>query len=146
MNQERLRVLELLAQGKIDVREAATLLDALGDRRPAAAEPGPGAPAASGPRPGGPRYLRVVVEGDTGPDRAKVNVRVPLALVRAGVRLAALLPPGVHDQINKALKEQGMDLDVSKIRPEHLEELVEHLGDLTVDVDNEREKVRVFCE
>ena len=146
MNQERMRVLDLLSQGKIDVREAATLLDALGDRRPAAGEPGSGSPAASEARAGGPRYLRVLVEGDAGPDRAKVNVRVPLALVRAGVRLAALLPPGVHDQINKALKDQGLDLDVSKIRPEHLEELVEHLGDLTVDVDNEREKVRVFCE
>jgi hypothetical protein len=146
MNQERLRVLELLSQGKIDVREAATLLEALGERPPAAPAPGSGSPAASGARTGGPRYLRVLVEGDQGPDRAKVNVRVPLALVRAGVRLAALLPPGVHDQINKALKDQGVDLDVSKIRPEHLEELVEHLGDLTVDVDNEREKVRVFCE
>jgi hypothetical protein len=52
----------------------------------------------------------------------------------------------VHYQINKALRENGVDLDVSKIRPEHLEELVEHLGDLRVDVDNEREKVRVFCE
>lgn len=145
MNQERLRVLELLSQGKIDAKEAATLLDALGDSRPAA-EPGSGPAATPGAPAGAPRYLRVLVEGETGEDRAKVNVRVPLALVRAGVRLAALLPPGVHDQLNKALKKNGVDLDVSKIRPEHLEELVEHLGDLTVDVDNAREKVRVFCE
>jgi len=146
MNPERLRVLELLSQGKIDATEAATLLDALGDPRSAAAEPGSG-PAATPRAPAGaPRYLRVLVEGDEGAARPKVNVRVPLALLRAGVRLAALLPPGVHDQINKALKENGVELDVSKLRPEHLEELVEHLGDLSVDVDSDREKVRVFCE
>jgi hypothetical protein len=140
MNQERLRVLELLSQGKINASEAASLLDALG------APPSPGAAPGKGASGGAPRYLRVLVEADAGEERPKVNVRVPLALVRAGVRLAALLPPGVHDQINKALKENGVDLDVSKIRPEHLEELVEHLGDLSVDVENHREKVRVFCE
>jgi hypothetical protein len=68
-------------------------------------------------------------------------------LIRAGVRLAAILPPGVHDQINKALKQNGLDLDVSKVRPEDLEEIVAHLGELTVDVDGNRgERVRVFCE
>ncbi len=136
MNEERLRILNLLAEGKINAREAASLLDALGGRA-ATAE---GAP----PRSPSPRYLRVVVDGDEGDH---VNVRVPLNLVRAGVRLAALLPPGVNDQINKALKENGLDIDVSKIRPENLEEVVEHLGELTVDVQGHRgEKVRVFCE
>ena len=28
----------------------------------------------------------------------------------------------------------------------NLEEMIEHLRDLSVDVDNERTKVRVFCE
>ena len=35
----------------------------------------------------------------------------------ASVKLAALLPTGVYDQVNKALKENGVDIDVSKIRP-----------------------------
>jgi hypothetical protein len=35
---------------------------------------------------------------------------------------------------------------VSKLRPEHVELLVEHLGDLRIDVGSDREKVRVFCE
>jgi hypothetical protein len=142
MMEERLRILNLLAEGKIDASEAASLLDALGDARAAAASAGAApAPTAS------PRYLRVLVEGHEGEHGGKVNVRVPFNLIRAGVRLAALLPPGVHEQINKALKENGVDLDVSKIRPENLEEIVEHLGELTVDVEGNRgDKVRVFCE
>jgi hypothetical protein len=139
MNEERLRILNLLAEGKIDAREAASLLDALGGG--AAPAPGRADPATS------PRYLRVVVEGDEGGHAGRVNVRVPFNLIRAGVRLAALLPPGVHDQINKALRENGFDIDVSKVKPENLEEVIEHLGELTVDVEGHRgEKVRVFCE
>jgi SHOCT-like domain len=141
VNEERLRILTLLETGKIDAAQAASLLDALGGA------PSPGAGAAAAPQGTGPRYLRVLVEGTQGDAAGKVNVRVPLNLIRAGVRLAALLPPGLHDQINKALKESGVELDVSKIKPENLEELVEHLGELTVDVEGARgDKVRVFCE
>ena len=136
MTAERLRILNLVAEKKISADEAATLLDALGQ---------PGADAGSSPR-AAPRYLRVLVEGSDGNHGGRVNVRVPMSLLRAGVRLAALLPPGVHDQINKALHQNGVELDVSKIKPENLEELVEHLGELTVDVENGAEKVRVFCE
>jgi hypothetical protein len=135
MTAERLRILNLVAEKKISADEAASLLDALG------ADP---AQADATPRPQ-PKYLRVLVEGAEA-GHGRVNVRVPMSLLRAGVRLAALLPPGVHEQINKALHENGVDLDVSRLKPENLEELVEHLGELTVDVENGPEKVRVFCE
>jgi hypothetical protein len=96
--------------------------------------------------PKSPKYLRVQVEEHDG-DNSKVNIRVPLNLIRAGVRLTALLPAGLHGQINKALKDNGVDLDVSKVKPENLEELVEHLAELTVDVDGGKgDKVRIYCE
>jgi hypothetical protein len=139
MTSERLRILNLVAAGKISAAEAATLLEALGGS-------GGDAPAGA-PPPSAPRYLRVVVEDREGDQSGRVNVRVPMSLLRAGVRLAALLPSGVHDHINKALRENGLDIDVSKIKPENLEEIVEHLAELTVDVEGNRgEKVRVFCE
>ena len=141
MTAERLRILNLVAEGKITADDAAKLLDALGADRSGAGSPDGATPA------GAPRYLRVLVEDPHGEHGSKVNVRVPMNLIRAGVRLAAILPPGVHDQINKALKQNGVDLDVSKVRPEDLEEIVAHLGELTVDVDGNRgERVRVFCE
>jgi hypothetical protein len=74
-------------------------------------------------------------------------VRVPLQLIRAGVRLAALIPAAAHGPVNKALQERGIDIDVSKLKPEDFENLVQHLRDLTVDVEGKSgEKVRVFCE
>ena len=48
------------------------------------------------------------------------------------------------------MQAQGIPIDLSQIKPENLEELVEHLSDLTVDVDQKdastKVKVRVYCE
>jgi hypothetical protein len=137
MNEERRRILNMLAERKITAEEADGLLQALGESSP----PTNGAAAST------PKFLRVVIDGYEGEPGGKVNVRVPLNLVRAGVRLAALLPTVASDRINQALKQSGVDIDISKVKPENLEELVDHLRDLTVDVDSTHgEKVRVFCE
>jgi len=137
MNEERKRILNMLAENKITAQEAEALLDAMSLPRAT------GATVAGGARSTDPKYLRVLVEG--GED--KVNVRVPFQLIRAGMRLAALIPASAHGPVNKALQEHGIDIDVSKLKPEDLEDLVEHLRELTVDVESTRgEKVRVFCE
>jgi hypothetical protein len=78
-----------------------------------------------------------------------VNVRVPMQLLRAGVRLASLIPKQAHDQLDEALNKHGVPITLSQIKPENLEELIDHLEDLTVDVDGaegNKTKVRVFCE
>jgi hypothetical protein len=75
-------------------------------------------------------------------------VRVPIALLRAGVRFASLIPARAQDRVNEALREQGMDIDVRQIKPENINELIDQLQDLSVDVDGEQDdvKIRVFCE
>ena len=75
-----------------------------------------------------------------------VNVRVPLKLLRAGVKLAALVPQVAQDEIDKTLKEKGIKFSVSDFKPEQLDELVEALTEMTVDVDAPEAKVRIFCE
>jgi hypothetical protein len=137
--EERRRILNMLAEGKLTATEAEQLLDAL--------TPAPALPADVTPR--DPKFLRVLVEGhdDEHHGMGKVNVRVPFTLIRAGVRLAALLPVAAHEPINRALRENGVDIDISKIKPENLEDLVTHLRELAVDVEGGHgEKVRVFCE
>jgi hypothetical protein len=127
----------MLSEGKISPSEAEALLDALGNAR---ALPVSDVVA-------NPRYLRVLVEGHDDAHGGKVNVRVPFTLIRAGVRLAALLPTAAYGPVNRALKENGVDIDVSKVKAEDLEDLVQHLSELSVDVEgNDGEKVRVFCE
>jgi hypothetical protein len=86
------------------------------------------------------------VDAKEGP--IKVNVRVPIMLLRAGVRLASLIPVRAQERVNEALREQGVDIDITKIKPENLNELIAELRDLAVDVGNEREdlKIKVFTE
>jgi hypothetical protein len=147
LTEERRRILNMLAEGKLTAEQADKLLEALGNQ-PAALALGNKEPAPNLPR-SDPKYLRVLVEGydEQNPGSGKVNVRVPFTLIRGGMRLAALLPATAHEPINRALRENGVDIDISKIKPENLEDLVEHLRELTVDVDGRHgEKVRIFCE
>lgn len=144
MNGDRRSILNMLAEGKITAEEAERLLVAM-DRAPGAA------PATA--EPGYPtkrnkaRYLRVCVDSDEpGEGLTKVNIRVPMELLRAGVRLSSIIPPAARDQVNAALREQGVPFDLHQLKPENLEELIDQLNDLTVDVDQERTKVRIFCE
>lgn len=151
MNENRRQILEMLAAGKITADEAERLLAAL-DPEPAAAEfsgrTGDGVTVKTRAR-----YLRVLVEADetmTGmKGQTTVNVRVPMQLLRAGVRLASLIPAQAHEHLDEALNRHGVPLTLSQIKPENLEELIDHLEDLTVDVDGKEgntTKVRVFCE
>ena len=75
-----------------------------------------------------------------------VNVRVPLQLLRAGVRLTSLIPPQALAQVNAELNKSGVPIDLTQLKPQHIEELVEQLDDVTLDVDQPDAKVQVFCE
>jgi hypothetical protein len=69
-----------------------------------------------------------------------------MKLLRAGVRLASIIPFQVQERVNGELQKHGMDL--SQIRPENLEEMVSHLDDISVDVEDgtRNAKVRIFAE
>jgi hypothetical protein len=140
MSDDRRSILQMLAEGKITTDEAERLLAAL-DRSGGAVA----TPALAGA--GAPKYLRVVVDTDeAGEGQTKVNIRVPMSLLRAGVRLASVIPPQARDQINAELAKNGVPFDINQVKPENLEDLVDQLNELQVDVDQERTKVRVYCE
>ncbi len=137
MSENRRQILDMLAQGKVTADEAERLLQAL-EREPR---------GASGAKQDKVKYLRVVVDALDGEDGStKVNVRVPMQLLRAGVKLASIIPPRAREEVNAALKKEGLEVDIGKLTPESLEEIVEQLRELEVDVDHEHAKVRVFCE
>jgi hypothetical protein len=141
MDTDRRSILQMLADGKVTADEAERLLAAM-DRN------GSSAPALAAGRTGSPKYLRVLVDtdepGQGGP--TKVNIRVPMALLRAGVRLTSVIPPQAREHINAEMAKNGVPFDIGQMRPENLEEMLDQLNDLQVDVDQERTKVRVFCE
>jgi hypothetical protein len=135
MSEETRKILEMLREGKIDVEEADKLL--------AAVAPQGDEPAA--PR-GSRKYLRVQVDPEPGAQNMdRVNVRVPMKLIRAGLKLAAFLPGDAQSKVNDALHEKGIDVNLSKITPQDLEDLVANLDDLTVDVEG-KQKIRIYSE
>jgi hypothetical protein len=193
MGDDRNRILDLLASGRITVEEATRLLDALEvsggkndgtDAAAASAKTGwpkffasggkddakaggagagaGGAGAGAGGAGGGaggagggaggsrggvgsggtPKYMFVKVVSEKGDN---VNVKIPLGLLRAGLKLTALIPKPASDQINKAMADKGMSFDLNSLKPEDIEELIGALAEMEVEVDsNNGDTVRVF--
>ena len=151
MSEARRQVLEMLGAGKITAEEAERLIAALEK------DSAPSGVAPEVRRAAKPKYLRVMVESDDPSESShgpiRVNTRVPMQLLRAGVKLASLIPPQARTHVDQALHEQGIPFAMNQIKPENLEEIVDQLTDLTVDVDmddfdrkKQKVKVRVFCE
>ena len=151
MSDERRRILDMLSAGKIDASEAENLLKAID-------APGNGhetrfqntdceeservAPKRK------PTFLRVIVEPSeqkAGGDR--VNIRVPLAMIRAGVKLNSLLPGDAKIYVADALDSKGVHLDMSGVDPKAISEMIDAMSDILIEVNEPHgNSVRVFCE
>jgi hypothetical protein len=102
MSEERARILQMVSENKIDAVEGARLLSALNDASPDpenAQEAGNTSTA---------RWFRVRVTNlETG--RTKVNVNLPLSLVKVGLRVGAHFSPEVEqldwDEVMAAVQE-----------------------------------------
>ena len=142
MTENRRRILEMTANGKLSAEEAERLLSALGERR----EPSSGGLVRE-PQ-GEAKYLRIVVEPDpeTRPNGDRLNIRVPLALFRAGIRLSALIPEQTANGINEALRSKGLDFDVHNIKPDAVDELIASLTGFEIDVQEVAERTRIYTE
>jgi hypothetical protein len=159
MNNRR-KILDMLADKKITTEEAERLLSLLGDEKEET--------ETKDVKNGNPlknlKYLRVVVKTIPNPayqpvtgetltdddDDDNVNIRVPMTLIRAGMKLTSIIPPSAYNQVDSTLKEKGLDFDLRNIKPENIEELIAALGDLEVNVESKNKRknttVRVYAE
>lgn len=138
MSEERKRILKMLAEGKISLDEADDLLSAFQRRdssESAATQLEPVATVKTRAR-----FLRVQVSGA---NDEKVDVRVPLALVTAGIKFSSLLPEEARGKVNEAMQSKGIPFDLNRMKPD---ELVAALEDLDIQVEDGDDRVRVFCE
>jgi hypothetical protein len=138
MNEERKKVLNMLADGKISADEAERLISALENKT---TETSPQT-ALTKTLDNLPRYLFVRVDAVDG-DK-KVNIRVPLKLVKAGIKLQALLPRDAQDKINAKLNEKGINLD--DFKDENFKDLLDALTEFELNVDDKKgDKVKIYC-
>lgn len=136
MDKERDRILRMVAENKITAEEAGRLLDALSDN----------GEKKNGEAAHRPRYLMIQVEPKegAGPETERVNVKIPVMVLKAGARLSALLPSKARTQVNTALKDKGLDLDLSALTRENLDEILAALAELAVDIETPDKQVRIY--
>lgn len=126
-NEERMKVMKLVQDGKISPEEGMELLDMLESKSQAGKTDQVGE---QGPKPQA-KWMRVRVT-DLNNGRQSVNIRLPLGLVNAGVKLGAKFTPEMEGidlaEVLKAAREGGMG------------NIVE------VEDDTDHERVEIFLE
>jgi hypothetical protein len=96
--EERMQILNMVAEGKITAEEGAKLLTALEPERKREARTVTDSPSA-------PRWFRVrVTDLETG--KSKVNVNLPMSLVDVGTRMGARFAPELEDLDFRDIIEQ----------------------------------------
>ena len=146
------RILDMLSQGRITVDEADRLLKALNAERPA--ETAAGDPAADGrPR---PRWLRINIHkpakglAHTPKD---VNIRVPIAVVKGGMRLGAIIATFAGGKAAQRMKDRGLDIDLSAINGDlsrmngaEFDAFMMSLDETNIEIDDGKAQVRITAE
>ena len=154
MSDERRRVLDLLAQGKITVDEADALLKTLGANATRETGGAPPAGDAATDDPQRTRWVRINVHR-ANDDRGEkdVNIRVPIAVVKGGMRLGAIIATFAGEKAAQRMKARGIDLDISKINDDlskmngaEFDAFLKSLDDTSIEIDDGRSQVRISCE
>ncbi len=122
--EERMKILQMIRDGKISAEEGAKLLSALGENKKTPRRP-------TLRTAGGPRWFRVrVTDMTTG--KTKTSVNIPLGLMEWGVQIGAQFAPEVGDfnwdQLSEMLQEgvEGKIIDVvDEEDGEHVEIFIE---------------------
>lgn len=141
------RILDMLSQGKITVDEADRLLKALGEDRPADTAADGRARA---------RWFRVNTHKPAKDDTHRpkdVNIRVPVAVVKGGMRLGAIIATFAGEKAAQRMKARGLDLDLSTINGDlsrmngaEFDAFLRSLDDMNIDIDDGKSQVRITVE
>ena len=115
MSENRRRVLEMLSDDKVSIEEDRRLIGGVDEDAASVGAPQETLMEREGPA----RYSTVVVDSNSSSEH--VDVRVPPALFKAGVKLHWLVPGRAAEEISTALKDQGIDAHVSHLRAEDIE-------------------------
>ena len=131
MNEEKMRVLKMIQEGKLTPEEGMQLLDVLDEGTPADGTPRPARAEKAPARVEGGRWFHVrVTDLDTG--KVRTNVRVPIGIVSMGMKMGARFAPQV----------EGLEFD--KLAEWIADGVTGQIVDVTDDEDGEH--VEVYIE
>jgi hypothetical protein len=128
-SEERIRILNMVQEGKISAEEGSQLLSAIDT--PSQPTPSPKTPESPPPpdKPG--RWFRVKITSTLN-DKTRVNVRLPVSLIKVGMKMGAKFSPEVEkidlDQLTQVIDsgEIGQFVDIyDEEDGEHVEVFIE---------------------
>jgi DUF4097 and DUF4098 domain-containing protein YvlB len=135
-----MRILHMLAEGKLTPDDAEKLLQAL-EVKPRESE----VVNQNRTMDVKGKYLFVQVDPKEGKSSERVSVKVPLALVKAGLNITKLIPAEAQDKIQSSMHDSGIPFNLGDIDPQNYEEIMEALEQMSIDVDTDESTVKVFC-
>ncbi len=130
----------MLSEGKITPEEAEKLLSAVDKQTP------PNSSGKSLLDSMENKNFYVQVEPKEGKSSEKVSVKVPFALLKAGLNIAGLIPKDAQDKINSTMSEKGINFNLNDLSQDNITEIMSALEDLTIDVDTDDAKIQVYCK
>jgi hypothetical protein len=149
---ETRRILDMLSQGKITVDEADRLIKAVSADRPSETAT---ADTATAGRPR-VRWVRINIHKPAKDPTHKpkdVNIRVPIAVVKGGMRLGAIIATFAGEKAAQRMKERGLDLDLSTINGdlsrmngEEFDMFLKSLEETNIEIDDGKSQVRITTE
>ena len=145
------RILDMLSQGKISVDEADRLLKAMSAAPPAGTTPAD--PSTDTTR---ARWIRINIHKPAKDEAHRpkdVNIRVPIGVVKGGMRLGALIGTFAGEKAARRMKAQGLDIDLAKINSDlsqmngpEFDEFLRSLNDTNIEIDDGQAQVRITAE
>jgi len=146
------RILDMLSQGKITVDEADRLIKAICADQPA--ETATADTATDGQK--RVRWFRINIRKpakDSTHRPKDVNIRVPVAVVKGGMRLGAIIATFAGEKAAQRMKDRGLDLDLSTINGDlsrmngaEFDTFLKSLDDMNIEIDDGKSQVRITCE
>lgn len=129
-NDERTKILRMVQEGKITAEEGLQLLDMLSTPEKSSTPPA-GSVNFTRQSNGEGKWCHITVS-DLDTCKTKVNVRLPLGLVNAGVKMGARFAPELEDMDFSEFIKAARSGDVGKM--------------VEVDDEDDREHVEIFIE
>jgi len=142
MSEERKKILNMLADGKISAEDAGKLLDALSGTKenPKISKEDNQRYWEEGKA---PSNLRIKVLSGSGDN---VNIKIPIKLIKAGAKLSGVLPDSVKDKVQSKLGDKGFGINLNDLNGDNLNSLLSVLTESEIKIIDKDEVVKIYCE
>jgi hypothetical protein len=137
LQEEQASILEMVEAGKISAKDAAELLQALGMSYDVVETALP-------IKKRKPRWLCITIVKD---DEKKVNIKVPLMLLKAGVKLKGMLPDSFKAKAKMETEDSNnINFILEDLDAKNVDAFVEALMESAIEVEGgDGEIIRIFC-